>query len=59
MMHPARWATYPADVRGNLGLIVGPTLHGEWLHIVVEEYDAATGKTRVGFAFGARELDES
>lgn len=52
-MTAARWATYPGDCRGNLGRIVGPTLDDrEVLHIVTEDYDPATGKTRVGFAFG-------
>lgn len=53
---PCRWATYNGDCRGNLGLIVGPTYDGrEVLHVVSEEYDPETGKTRLGFAYGLPE----
>ena len=49
-----QYATYPADVRhmAERREVVGPNLLGEVLTAVTADYDEATGKTRVGFAYG-------
>lgn len=57
MNTPQQFATYPADVRHMIedgGEIVGPNRMGEYLRAVTAEYDEATGKTRVGFAYVPR-----
>lgn len=46
---PTNWLTYGRDVRPQLGNIVGPNLFGEHYAVVSEDFDAETGKTRLGF----------
>ena len=47
---PAFWATYSGDVTDGLPIAAGPNCMGEWLYPVTANYDAETGKTRVGFS---------
>ncbi len=48
---PVRFLTYPSDVRHIVGEVKGPNAFGEYLTAVTADYDEATGKTRVGFAY--------
>lgn len=48
---PSRWANYPRNVSDALGQVVGPNTLGEFLTVVAVEYDPATDRSRVGFAY--------
>ncbi|MDE9364556.1 hypothetical protein PZ938_02980 [Luteipulveratus sp. YIM 133132] len=48
---PVRYATYPTDVRGMVGQIVGPTTTLEFVQATSADYDETTGRTRIGFAY--------
>lgn len=53
---------YPGDVRGSIGLVMGPMLegggvpHGQYLTVVEEHFDEATDTTRLGLTYGAIEI---
>lgn len=46
-----RWCNYNADVRHMVGEVHGSNTLGEFMTAVSADYDEATGKTRVGWAF--------
>lgn len=47
-----RFATYSGDHRESVGQVMGPNTLGELLTVVRADYNAATDKTRLGFAYG-------
>ena len=47
----SRYLNYPNDVRHIIGEVKGPNAFGEYLTAVSAEYDEATNRTRVGFAY--------
>ncbi len=47
----SRHANYPGDARHIVGEVKGPNTFGEFLTAVDAEYDPATDRTRVGFAY--------
>lgn len=53
---------YPGDVRGSIGSVMGPMLEsvdvpaGQYLTVVEEHFDEATGVTRLGLTYGVVEI---
>lgn len=48
---PVQWATYNGDCSDAIGEVMGPNTLGEKLQVVAADYDADTGKTRLGFSY--------
>lgn len=54
------WLNYSGDRTAEaVGKVMGPNLLGEYLTVVDAVYDEATGKTRMGLAYGIHNLTEA
>ena len=53
------WLNYRGDQTALIGQVRGPNMLGELLTVVSCDYDAASGKSHVGLAYGVYAVQEA
>lgn len=59
MRKAAGYMNYTGEVELEIGEVRGPTYMLEMIHVVSKDYDPETNITRVGWAFGLPDLEET